>query len=80
MSYVTDLLLLFSLEEYIFEYESPDDCAPMIEIQQWLEQREFSPLVNLSELASTEKAMQAVVYGGALNYFDIRTFALFLRS
>ena len=80
MSYVTDVLLLFSLEGNLIGGELVPE-APLIEgINSWLEEREFAGLENLSAHAGVEKAMQANVYGGAYNYFDVGGFVEFLQG
>jgi hypothetical protein len=80
MSYVTDVLLLFSLEENLVEGELLAE-APVIEgINSWLDERDFAGLENLSAHAGVEKAMQANVYGGAYNYFDVGGFVECLRG
>ena len=79
MSYVTDVLLLFSIEENLIEGEFKEEAPVVGGVNAWLEEHEFARLANLSVHASVEKVMQANVYGGAYNYFDLDEFAEFLK-
>ena len=80
MSYVTDVLLLFSLEENLIGSELVPE-APVVEgVNAWLEEREFAGMENLSAHAGVEKSMQANVYGGAYDYFDVGAFVEFLKG
>jgi hypothetical protein len=80
MSHVTDVLLLFSLEENLIEGEFKEEAPVVGGVNAWLGDHEFAGLENLSVHAGLEKAMQANVYGGAYNYFDLDGFVGFLKE
>jgi hypothetical protein len=80
MSYVTNVLLLFSLEENLIEGEFREKAPVIGGVNGWLEEHAFAGMENLSVHAGREKAMQANIYGGAYNYFDVDEFAEFLKE
>ncbi|MGB3532107.1 MAG: hypothetical protein WBA13_01175 [Microcoleaceae cyanobacterium] len=76
MSWVTDIILIFSIAEMIDEEDEELDIeipVPLININSWLHQNGKRTLDNLSEHISG-KGMQACVYGGAFNFLDIDGF------
>ena len=80
MSYVTDVLLIFSLEENMSEGELLAEAPVIVGINSWLEDRDFAGLKNLSAGAGAEKAFQSNVYGGAYNFFDLSGFVEYLKG
>ena len=69
MSHVTDVLLLASLED-----------SGVQKVQQWLEENKWPKLVEISDHAGGNKAMQCEVWAAAINYFDIEAFAAAVKS
>ena len=82
MSWVTNVLLLFSLDELFSddsietdEFEMSDEpILPIRNINSWLKENGQSPLFNLDEHIKGGKSMEARVYGGAFNCLHIREF------
>jgi hypothetical protein len=81
MSWVTDVLLLFSLEEVYEVNEAAETCEEteseaLTGVNAWLHEQGYGRLVNLGEHASRagDRAMQAEVYGGAFNFLDVPAF------
>ena len=75
MSWVTDVILIFSLEE-IVEEDIELEISPVLQqINDWLWENGKGELDNLSQhLESSRKSMQSCVYGGAFNYLDLVQF------
>ena len=77
MSWVTDIILICSLEElYPASGEEREQPPAILGINGWLEDREWSPLVGLHDHIgmNSEKAFQAAAYGAALNFLDVPAF------
>lgn len=75
MSWVTDVLLVFSLEElYDEDEEDLKIILALNNINSWLKENGRGILANLDEHAGGGKAMQACVYGGAFNFLKIDEF------
>lgn len=77
MSWVTDVLLLFSLGEVYWDEEDPDpdpEPLPLKNINAWLAENNYRSLNNLHDHVNTGKSMQAFVYGGAYNFLKIKEF------
>jgi hypothetical protein len=75
MSWVTDVLLIFSLEEFYSEDGNRlESILALDNINSWLEENGKGSLGNLNEYAGGGKAMQACVYGGAFNFLKIDEF------
>jgi hypothetical protein len=75
MSWVTDVLLLFSLSElYDNEEEEIEEVSPLIHINSWLQENGLRTLDNLDRYVNTGKPMQSRVYGGAFNFLKIDQF------
>jgi len=73
MSWVTDVLLIFSLAELFDENEEEiEQIFPLLNINTWLEENNFYALDDLTP--SVRKRMQACVYGGSFNYFNSTKF------
>ncbi len=72
MSWVTDVLLSFNLQEkFDDDFNALDSCEPLDNINAWLEERELGRLDELSShVQSGGKAMQCHVYGGAFNFME----------
>jgi hypothetical protein len=69
MSWVTDVLLIFNVEEF-FDDELNDfleEIPALNNINTWLKKHQFQPLDNLDQYVNTGKSMQACVYGGAFD-------------
>lgn len=72
MSHVTDVVLFCSLLD--------KENGTIEQINQWLQEKEN---INLNELdchAGGNKCMQASVWGGAFNYFNIQEFTDYLLT
>jgi hypothetical protein len=79
MSWVTDVLLIFSLAEVFYEDDGEEmglKNVPALEnINAWLQKNGKGILDNLDEyVISSGKGMQARVYGGAFNFLKIDEF------
>ena len=75
MSWVTDVLLTFSLEElYDEDGEEVESIIALDTINSWLKEESKGVLHNLDQYAGNGKAMQACVYGGAFNFLKIDEF------
>jgi hypothetical protein len=77
MSWVTDVLVLCSVEERFASGDfTPGSCPPPIkEINAWLGRGDHGELVSLDQHAIRGgKAFQAVVFGGAFNHFPLADF------
>jgi hypothetical protein len=74
MSWVTDVLLIFSLEELYDEEEELEIILALNNINSWLKEDGRGVLANLDTYAGGGKAMQACVYGGAFNFLKIDEF------
>ena len=73
MSWITDVLLIFSVAELFDEHgEEVEQIVPLFNINTWLEENNFYVLENLD--SSVRTGMQACVYGGSFNYFNSTKF------
>lgn len=78
MSVVTNILLWSSLEDADDRIESwLLRLAPAINA--YLDERYHGELVQVDHLAGGTKEMEATVYAGAFNYFDLPAFIDFLQ-
>ncbi|MDB9517361.1 hypothetical protein PN466_10420 [Roseofilum reptotaenium CS-1145] len=69
MSWITDVLLIFSLEEYLNKYdEEIEEVLPLLNVNRWLQENNFLLLDRLDNHVTL--GMQACVYGGSFNYFN----------
>lgn len=84
MSYVDSILLCISCGEEFTEGSAPDyvDTYELIErINAWLAERDFSPLLDITDRMGGSKSSQMIVFGAAYNHFSPRTdFAALARS
>src|SRR4051812_24923201 len=76
MSWVTDVLLTFNLEERMDDdFNELESCQALDNINSWLDEHEQGKLDDLStHVGSGGKAMQCHVYGGAFNFMEIDEF------
>ncbi|MBW4690514.1 MAG: hypothetical protein KME27_01970 [Lyngbya sp. HA4199-MV5] len=84
MSWVADVLLIFSLGEVWADYmepveadetgESVEEPLPLRNINAWLSENNWRSLNRLDEYVDTGKPMQSRVYGGAYNFLKISEF------
>ncbi|MBP0027557.1 hypothetical protein [Roseofilum sp. Guam] len=76
MSWITDVLLIFSLEEYLNEDDEYDEeieeVLPLLNVNRWLQENNFLLLDRLDNHVTL--GMQACVYGGSFNYFNSKGF------
>jgi hypothetical protein len=81
MSWVTDVILIFSLEEEYDDDEEFLDSVPALDnINAWLEENGYGILVDIGEFAGGGKAMQTNVYGGAFNFLKIDAFIKLVKA
>ena len=80
MSYITDVILLFSLGEDVLDGTERDEWPIANEINVWLKTNYDEQLHYLSDAASGGKSFQAVMYAGCFNFFDLDKFIAFLRT
>lgn len=84
MSYVDSVLLCISCGEDSTEGPAPDytDTYELVErINAWLVEREFSPLLDITDRMGGSKSSQMIVFGAAYNYFSPRAdFPALVRS
>lgn len=81
MSWVTDVLLLFSLGEvYDDEGQEIGEVIPLSNINAWLEEHGWRNLDNLDGYVNTGKPMQSRVYGGAFNFLTIDEFIKVVKA
>nr|CAS02625.1 putative integron gene cassette protein [uncultured bacterium]CAS02638.1 putative integron gene cassette protein [uncultured bacterium] len=85
MSWVTDVLVLCSLEECLgengFVPASQEPPVPIANLNQWLLSRGLGKLVCLDQYAlGGGKAFQAVVFGSAFNHLPVAEFVAALQS
>lgn len=69
MSYVADIILLTSINDSGIE-----------KVQDWLRQNKWPPLVEISDHAGGNKAMQCDLWAAAINHFPIGDFAEAIRE
>ena len=77
MSWVTDILVICSVEECSTPEEFVGQAlpAPLQWLNEWLEEKDHGQLVRLDGLATGGgKAFQAVVAGSAFNHFPLEEF------
>lgn len=82
MSWVTNVLLLFSLDEF-FDDEDEEIEKPisLTNVNTWLEENGWGTLDNLDRhVECGGKAMQACVYGGAFNFFKTDEFIKVVKA
>jgi len=76
MSYVDSVLLCISCAEDSIEAETSGlelDTYPLVgQINAWLAEREFRPLVDITDHMGGTKHSQMCVFGAAFNYFAPR--------
>ncbi|HEY9851572.1 MAG TPA: hypothetical protein V6D28_19030 [Leptolyngbyaceae cyanobacterium] len=81
MSWVTDILLLFSLGEvYDDDGEEIEEVTPLININAWLQEHGWRTLDDLCQCVNTGKSMQSRVYGGAFNFLKIDDFIKIVKT
>ncbi|NEO83187.1 MAG: hypothetical protein F6J87_02835 [Spirulina sp. SIO3F2] len=80
MSWVTDILLIFSIGEFFDEDEEPEKLLALATINDWLITNDFTSLTNLDQHVIGGKGMQACVYGGAFNHFRTQDFIKVVKS
>ncbi len=82
MSWVTDVLLIMSVEKkFDDDFNEQDTCEAVDNINAWLTQRDKGELDDLStHVRSGGKAMQCYVYGGAFNFLDVDEFISLVLS
>ena len=69
MSYVADVVLLAGIRD-----------SGVAEIQGWLKANDWPQLVEISDHAGGNKAMQCEVWAAAINYFDIEGFSKMVHA
>jgi hypothetical protein len=84
MSWVTDVLLIFSVGEVWADYMEPveanengdsvEEPLPLRNIDAWLLENNWRSLTRLDDYVNTGKPMQTRVYGGAYNFLKISEF------
>jgi hypothetical protein len=72
MSWVTDVVLFYGLEEDEADEDGVSPC--LAGINRWLREHDHQELVNVDEHLSVGKPMQANVWGGAFNFLNIEKF------
>jgi hypothetical protein len=82
MSWVTDVLLTFNLEEIMDDdFNELESCEALDSINAWLEQREEGKMDELStHVKSGGKALQCHLYGGAFNFMEVDEFIRLVLS
>ncbi len=91
MSWVTEVLIICSPEEYENSEErwfsripghpeAGKDPVPIQEINQWLEDRDFSPLTRLDHHIESEKMFDPLLFADALNFLPIDEFMSFIKK
>ncbi len=82
MSWVTDILLIFSLEErYDDDGEEFERISALDNINAWLQTNGKGALDNLDEhVNSGGKAMGACIYGGAFNFLEVDDFITVVKA
>lgn len=81
MSWVTDVLLLFSLGEvYDNDGEEIKEFTPLSNINAWLQENGWRTLNNLNQYVNTGKPMTSPVYGGAFNFLKIDEFIKIVKA
>ncbi len=80
MSWVTDVILLFSLEEdYDEEMGSLGEEAPINYINDWLEDNEYGQLFPPPFEAGNGKMLGSNIWVGAFNNLDVEEFISILK-
>lgn len=76
MSWVTDVILIFSLSEIFRNDDLEFSTSPELEkINQWLQDNGQNSLIDLSEsMATGSRAFQACIYGGSFKSLDLNSF------
>ncbi|MBD2038883.1 hypothetical protein H6F76_28440 [Leptolyngbya sp. FACHB-321] len=90
MSWVTDVLLIFSLGEVWADYmepieadengESVEEPLPLRTINAWLIKNNQQSLNRWDEYVNTGKPMQSRIYGGAYNFLKISEFVEVVKA
>jgi hypothetical protein len=82
MSWVTDVLLIFSLQEIFSEEELEEQDLPTLQnINKWLQENNQTTLDNLAiHTINSAKSMQSCIYGGAFNYLKVDEFIKIVKS
>ena len=82
MSWVTDVLVTFNLQErFDDDFNLQDSCESLDNINAWLKQNELGELDELSKhVSSGGKGMQCYVYGGAFNFMQVEEFIALVLS
>lgn len=86
MSWITNVIVLFSLEEYLGTdasgtpslAPSAGPIGPIAAINEWLEDNVDGELENVASLLSG--GLEAGCYAGALNYVDIDEFLAIVKA
>jgi hypothetical protein len=75
MSYVASVMIIFTVAEESWEKDNGEMVYPRInEVNAWLAQHRFPPLLDIDQHAGGNKRMQINVWGGAFNYLDLEQF------
>lgn len=81
MSWVTEVLLLFSLGElYDNDDEEIEEITSLNNINAWLQENGWRPLDNLNQYVNAGKPMTSPVYGGAYNFLKINEFIKIVKA
>ncbi len=81
MSVVTGITLQFSCAEDFVEREAAPDLYPIVgEINKWLSDKGFLPLISVEMAYGGNKHPQFCVYGGGYNYFPDDEFSGLVKS
>lgn len=82
MSWVIDIILIFSLDELFDDEECELEVSPALEnINNWLSENGKGKLESFSnQVYASGKTMQSCVYLGAFNYLDINSFREVVES
>jgi hypothetical protein len=85
LSWVTDVLVLCSLEESLsekgFVLPGQGDPLPFLEANEWLAERDLGALECFSQhLTGGRKAFQSPAYGAAINRLPVADFLSYIRG
>jgi hypothetical protein len=82
MSWVTDILLIFTLQEIYSEEDLEEQDLPALQnINSWLKENNQTTLDNLAiHTVSSAKSMQSCIHGGAFNYLKVHEFIEIVKS
>jgi hypothetical protein len=80
MSWVTGIILVFSLGEDVLDTPDGDEWPILGEINKWLREHYDEEMHDLTEPASGGKGFPAVLTAGSFNFFDEDKFIALIQG